>query len=829
MGNETTLTIDGRSVTVPAGTVIVDAAKKLDIHIPVFCYHPKLRPAGMCRVCLVEVGRPLQDRASGKAVFEDDGTPKIAFSGKLLTACTEPVSPGMVVNTTSERVLEERRGILEFLLTSHPLDCPVCDKGGECPLQNLTLEHGSGESRFRLEDKKHLDKHVALGDLIWLDRERCIQCGRCVRFQQEIPNDPVIGFYNRGRSFEIRTYSEPGFDSIFSGNTTDICPVGALTSADFRFGARPWELNASASICEHCPVGCNITYNTRREAASGGRTVIKRVMPRQNEAVNELWLCDRGRFAHHYNESSERLMKPLVRKDGQLQESTWDEALDKVAEAMRAAGPGLISLTGGRLSNEDIFNIREMTAHAGGKPLLYSTMGGGESVALLGGGAQANLGSLGAGDVVLVAACDLHQEAPIWWLRIKQAADRGAAIITVNCRPTRLDDHAAHALRCAPGEALTMLAQLKAPEWSKAPENISAAAAALAEANNLVVVYGSDGIGLAESTALAHDCAELAASASGSNSTLLAAWPEANTQGAFELGLQPANDLAARLSGAQVAYIAGADPAGDSPVLAAALKATRFVVVQDLFLTETAALADVVLPTAAHSEREGSFTSGERRAQRFYPAVTPFPGPRADFAVAAQLAQLMGQERRLEARSAALVFKQLVEQTAAFDGLSYEALAAVEEQWPPAGCFDLHYAGTAYANNHGSGVKLGRAFEGDASRLPSAPGRTAGLELTEGALYGLPVKRLYDDSVLMRSADLLDDRRAGAEMWVSAETAARMKLAAGESTQVEINEKEVTLVVKVDAGAPEGAALLPRHSGLPLPAGGGPVVVKRNL
>ena len=829
MGNETTLTIDGRSVTVPAGTVIVDAAKKLDIHIPVFCYHPKLRPAGMCRVCLVEVGRPLQDRASGKAVLEDDGTPKIAFSGKLLTACTEPVSPGMVVNTTSERVLEERRAILEFLLTSHPLDCPVCDKGGECPLQNLTLEHGPGESRFRLEDKQHLDKHVALGDLIWLDRERCIQCGRCVRFQQEIPNDPVIGFFNRGRSFEIRTYSEPGFDSIFSGNTTDICPVGALTSADFRFGARPWELNASASICEHCPVGCNIMYNTRREAASGGRTVIKRVLPRQNEAVNELWLCDRGRFAYHYGESSERLMKPLVRVDGQLQEAAWDEALDKIAEMMQAAGPGLISLAGGRLSNEDLFNIREVTAHAGGKPLLYSTMGGGDRVALLGGGAHTNLGDLGVGDVVLIAASDLHQEAPIWWLRIKQAADRGATVIAVNCRPTRLDDHAAHVLRCAPGEVLTMLAQLKAPEWSKAPKEISAAAAALAEANNLVVIYGSDGIGLVESTALAHDCAELVAGASGSNSALLAAWPEANTQGAFELGLQPANDLAARLSGAQVAYIAGADPAGDSPVLAAALKATRFVVVQDLFLTATAELADVVLPTAAHSEREGTFISGERRLQRFYPAVTPFPGPRADFAIAAQLAQRMKQENSLEARSATLVFKQLVEQTAALMGLSYETLSAVAEQWPPAGCFDLHYAGTAYANNHGSGVKLGGAFEGDPSSLPPAPGRPAGLDLPEGALYGLPVRRLYDHSILMRNSDLLDNRRDGAEMWVSAKTAARLKLEDGESTQFLIDGKEVTLAVKIDAGAPEGAALLSRNNGLPLPSGGGAVVIKRNL
>ncbi len=183
----------------------------------------------------------------------------------------------------TEKVKAGREDILEFLLTSHPLDCPVCDKGGECPLQNLTLGYGPGESRYLFDEKKHLAKHHPLGELIMLDRERCIQCGRCVRFQKDIADDPVIGFSQRGRSLEIMTCSEPGFDSYWSGNTTDICPVGALTTMDFRFRARPWELRAAASICSHCPVGCNLTLNVRREAVSGGEWVVKRVMPRQNE------------------------------------------------------------------------------------------------------------------------------------------------------------------------------------------------------------------------------------------------------------------------------------------------------------------------------------------------------------------------------------------------------------------------------------------------------------------------------------------------------------------------------------------------------------------
>ena len=200
----------------------------------------------------------------------------------------------MVVVTTSEKVQAARRDIIEFILTSHPLDCPVCDKGGECPLQNLTLHHGLASSRFQFDEKQHLAKHVPLGDLIFLDRERCIQCGRCVRFQDEVVDDPVIGFYERGRQLQIVTFSEPGFDSQWSGNTTDICPVGALTTADFHFGARPWELEPAASICPLCPVGCNLTFSVRREAKSSGAFVIKRVLPRQNEAVNEIWLCNRA-------------------------------------------------------------------------------------------------------------------------------------------------------------------------------------------------------------------------------------------------------------------------------------------------------------------------------------------------------------------------------------------------------------------------------------------------------------------------------------------------------------------------------------------------------
>ncbi|MGH2621062.1 MAG: molybdopterin-dependent oxidoreductase, partial [Anaerolineales bacterium] len=540
--NGVRLTIEGAEINSAAGTLLVDAAKRIGIDIPVFCYHPKLKPVGMCRMCLVEIGRPARDRATGQPVLTEQGAPVIQFGANLETACTTQVGEGWQVRVFSGKAVEGRKAIVEYLLTSHPLDCPICDKGGECPLQNLTMEHGPGLSRFLFDEKLHLAKRLPLGELIYLDRERCIQCARCTRFQDEVAGDPVIGFSQRGRRLEIVTYSDPGFDSYFSGNSTDICPVGALTTADFRFGARPWELNAAASICPHCPVGCNLTLNTRRAAGTDGRETIKRVMPRQNELVNEIWICDKGRFAHHYAHSADRLSKPLVRHDGQLVEASWDVALDRAAERLGGVGADLLGLAGGRLTNEDLFNFRGLIEGLGGAPVLDDWMAGGDLVRQFGVGPGTNLGTLGEGDAVLVIASDLHEEAPIWWLRIKQAADRGAELIVANARQTRLDSYAAHQLRYAPGEAvpaaLSLLGALtgEAGLRSYSPDQQSiAAAATLRNAKNLIVFYGNEGLDYAGSEALARASARLLSSSNHlgrPNNGLIAVWPRANTQGA---------------------------------------------------------------------------------------------------------------------------------------------------------------------------------------------------------------------------------------------------------------------------------------------------------
>src|SRR4051794_21486501 len=349
MADTVKIYIDDQAYDVPKGANLVDAAKWIGNDIPVFCYHPKMKPVGMCRMCLVEMGNIDKDRATGAVLYDEQGNAKVRWMPKMQTACTTTVSEGLVIRTATDKVADARRNVIEFLLTSHPLDCPICDKGGECPLQNQTLEYGPGMSRMRFEDKIDLDKHVPLGDLIFLDEERCIQCARCIRFEEEIAGDPVLGFHERGRSLQIVTVSDPAFDSYFSGNTTDICPVGALTTSDFRFGARPWELTNVPSICPHCPVGCNISLSTRLDRDFEGRAMIKRVMPRQNEEVNEIWICDKGRFGHHFTRSSERMMQPTV--NGTT--ANWNDALAAVASALKSGGE-VAAIAGTQMSNEDL-------------------------------------------------------------------------------------------------------------------------------------------------------------------------------------------------------------------------------------------------------------------------------------------------------------------------------------------------------------------------------------------------------------------------------------------------------------------------------------------
>jgi NADH-quinone oxidoreductase subunit G len=819
-----TLTIDGIEVSVPKGTMIVDAAKKVGIEIPVFCYHPKMHPVGMCRMCLVEVGRPAWDRTKNEPVLDEDGKPVIQFGPNLETSCSTPVGEGWVVRVNSEKATQGRKEVVEYLLTSHPLDCPICDKGGECALQNLAMEHGPGKSRFLFDEKMHLDKHVPLGELIFLDRERCIQCSRCVRFQEEIVGDPVIGFSERGRKLEIITFSNPGFDSYFSGNTTDICPVGALTTADFRFGARPWEMKAAASICTHCPVGCNLMLNTRREASQGGKEVVKRVMPRQNEHVNEIWICDKGRFGHHFAGSEERLRRPLVRRNGELVESSWEEALTHAAEGIKAAtgqdSTGLIGIAGGRASNEDLFVFRRVMEGLDGQAILDETLAGGDVVQKVGVGSEVDLGKLGAGDAVLVIASDLHEEAPIWWLRVKQAVDRGATLVVANARPTRLEGYATHLLRYAYGEAVgTGLALLHAATGQKdlakyaGGEALSEAANALTDADNLVIFYGGDGLDYTASEKLAQALGSLLAAggkAGLSQSGLIAVWPRSNSQGAWDMGVRPAVEgVRSELEGASSVYVMASDPLGDDPGLAEVLE-DKFVIVQELFRTPTADIADVVFPAQSFIEREGTFTNGERRVQRYYPAVAAYGESLPDWRILAALAKAMGVE--IAAGSAASIMLQISQDVPDYAGLTYQALAEAEDQWPHVGGDDLFFGGTAYANTQGVGVKLASTAErGQPYEIQwTAPGQQPS---SEGLLL-VPVTQLYDEGTTLIPSKVLHTRLSKLQVFLSPGDADRIGVSEGGTVEISWDGRAERIPVKAQEDVPEGVVLLPRSLGV---------------
>jgi NADH-quinone oxidoreductase subunit G len=812
MTKQVTLTIDDAQVTVPAGTLIVDAAKKIGIDIPVFCYHPKMEPAGMCRMCLVEIGRPMIDRGTGQPVLDEDGQPKMQFMPKPETACTNVVSEGMVVLTQSEKATDAQKGIIEFLLTSHPLDCPICDKGGECPLQNLTMEHGPGKSRFLYGDKQHMDKHVPLGELIFLDRERCILCGRCVRFQRDVAGEAVLAIDERGRGSEIISVSDPGFDSVFSGNTTDICPVGALTTADFRFGARPWELKSAASVCAQCPVGCNITFNTRREAKADGKVVIKRVMPRQNEQVNETWICDKGRFAYHFAESKERLQKPLVGK----QEASWEEAIKETSSKLSDAKGETVVLASGRLSNEDLFNLKSLADGLGGKAVLYTDMGGGDLVAQIGVGQGTNFSDMGQGDVILVVASDLYEEAPIWWLRVKQAADRGATLIVANPRGTKLDKFASYVVRYANGDEVKTVQDLGGD---------SKIAEAFAKAENAIVLFGSDGLGLEGSSNVAVACANLLVKtghAGKANNGLIGVWPKANDQGAWEMGFRPEADLAAVLKDKTI-YIVGADPAGDDPALESAIRDAKFVVVQDLFQTATADLADVILPARAYTERDGTMTSGERRVQRYYPAIPPLGETKADFTITAEIAKKLNIE--LEGSSPVLAFEKLAASVKDFAGLSYAKLAEVEEQWPIVGRGDLYYGGTTYENTQGLGVQLVSAAERSELVDISEVQVEAGPRPKEDELLAVPVTKLYDRGATVAPAELLHERIGEVTIALHPEAAKKLGVEAGAKVMVSFDGVKGEALVKIDETISAGVALIPRSMGLAIRE---PVAIKVN-
>ncbi len=440
-GKEISLIIDGREVTATEGEMLHDAAKRGDVEIPVFCYEPKLgNPVGACRMCLVEI----------------EGIPK------LQTSCSTPVRDGMVVHTRTDQVKEAQSAVVEFLLVNHPLDCPVCDKGGECPLQDISMGWGPGRSRV-IDAKRHFQKPVELSPLVAIDRERCILCYRCVRFSQEVSEDAQLQLLERGDRTYVGTFDDRPYVAPFHGNITDLCPVGALTNYTYRFRARPWDIEQAGSVCTLCPSQCNVSFTVRDEE-------VKRVLARDNADVDDGWLCDRGRYGFQMFGAQERVTEPRLKGGGA---TDWETAIAKAAAGLKAAGAASAAIVGDA-SNEEGYLVQRILREALGSPHVESRRAGGPSRATLLRLSQpdvsARVRDIDDADAILVVGTDPLHSSPILDLRVRKAIRRnGAKLAVATDRPTALDGGAQAVTRYAPGNAGPFLSELAA--WPRASDS----------------------------------------------------------------------------------------------------------------------------------------------------------------------------------------------------------------------------------------------------------------------------------------------------------------------------------------------------------------------
>ncbi|MDQ6768325.1 MAG: NADH-quinone oxidoreductase subunit NuoG [Candidatus Eremiobacteraeota bacterium] len=626
------LVIDGQAVSVPEGTLVVEAAKLIGTHVPVYCYHPKMDPVGLCRICLVEIEK----------------------MPKLQIACNTQVTEGMVVHTGSARVAEGRRGVLEFLLLNHPLDCPVCDKGGECDLQDFTMSYGPGASRLT-EPKLHKPKALDLGPTIVLDEERCILCRRCTRFDDEIAQERNLVVVDRGAQSLIATVDGSEYTSYFSGNTTEICPVGALTSKAYRFRSRPWDLSHADSVCTQCSVGCNYRIDSRF-----GR--IMRTFTRENTAVDDGWICDRGRYTFNYLYEPSRLRQPLLRRDGELKEASFDEAIAVTAEKLSAAGRakrvGIIG--GGRLSDEEAFALQQFAREVLGTNNVDYRVGLQKFASPA--RHEARLEDLDDASLILIFGAVTPEQAPILDLRLRRAvARRHAKLLFVGPYKPDFPVPCRH-VEYTPGAIAELMEQL-ADVVHHGKEEIgdgfvAEIAQQLAEAEKIIAIHnGRDPAAIGALERLMdrlhdydHPVGILVVGAVGNARGAEAAGCVPNLGPGYaevdQAGMTTTEMLAAAADGRLDAlFIAGANPAltyPDGVLVRRALQSVPFLAVSEQFLTETASFADVVFAAASFAEKSGHVTNLEGRQQAFSQAIEPPVHVASDARIIAALAATIG-------------------------------------------------------------------------------------------------------------------------------------------------------------------------------------------
>ena len=640
-----TLTIDGFEVTVPKGTLVIRAAEKLGIQIPRFCDHPLLDPVGACRQCLVDI------EINGRKF------------PKPQASCTIPVEPGMVVNTqlTSKVAEKAQEGIMEFLLINHPLDCPVCDKGGECPLQNQAMSNGRGESRYE-GYKRTFEKPINISSQVLLDRERCILCARCTRFSEQISGDPFITLNERGALQQVGIYEKEPFESYFSGNTVQICPVGALTGASYRFRARPFDLVSTPSACEHCASGCDMRTDVRR-----GKTL--RRLAGDDASVNEEWNCDKGRWAFKYVTQKDRITTPLVRdKDGELREASWPEALRAAAAGLEANRAAV--LVGGRATVEDAYGYAKFARVALGTNDIdfRSRLNSKEERDFLASfvvGSQVSYRDLDRADQVLIAGFEPEEESPIVFLRLfKQVRKRSLKITTIAPFASRGSKKLnAELLMTAAGNEATKIANfagLTAKSVILVGERLSESQGALSAVVELVTKTGAK---LAWIPRRAGERGALEAGAIGNllpggrpvsdpkaRVDIQAAWGVASLPS--DVGRDTDSILADLQNGnIEALLVGGVDPLDISAHHHDGLK-KAFVVSLEIRESAITEIANVVLPVAAVVEKSGTFINWEGRPRSFEAALSESL-TRSDLRILSMLADEMGTPINLPTVSAA--------------------------------------------------------------------------------------------------------------------------------------------------------------------------------
>ncbi len=830
------LTINGREVEARKGQLLIDAAEKSGTYIPRFCYHPRMRSVGMCRMCIVDV-----DTGRGPA---------------LQPACMIECTEGMVVDTESATTKKAQDGVLEFLLINHPLDCPVCDKGGECPLQDNAYAYGPGESRF-VEEKRHYPKPIPISDLVVLDRERCILCDRCTRFADEVAGDPLIHFINRGSQTEVNTFPDHPFASYFSGNVVQICPVGALTASAFRFKARPWDLEKVESTCTQCSVGCRVTLEASRNHVLRSQGV-------DIDPVNWGWLCDKGRFGFEAIEHDDRLVEPLVKKGDELIGASWAEALRVAGDALQKADPSAIGVLGGaRLTNEAAYAWAKLAKGVLGTDNVDAQLGDGLPADVVVSLPQATIDDVCApGGTIVVLSGDLKEELPVLFLRVRDAVvNHGARLIELSPIETGITPLAAHSLRYQPGEAHEAMATLingpllsretpitaiiGRPSVAESPAAIVEAAARLLDAKpNTKFLAGlrRSNVRGAVDMGLAPGLLPGRVTLDGGRDWYARQWPRVPES----RGLDAAGILQAAADGKlDVLILLGADPVADFPdreLAKRALAAARTVIAVDTFLTASSRQADVVLAAAGYAETEGTTTNLEGRVSLISQKVTPPGTARHDWMLAAELAFRLGADLELEsiediwdeieafAPAHAGITTALLESPAAANGVLVPLrpeVAAAAQGTPVA---IAGAAGTALdpvseADTEGIGTVANpesAASDDAAADTPpddGASGRPAPLAWTRPPAYDTPARdsyslrlvatrKLYDNGTLVQHARSLAHLATGSELRVNLSDLERLGVADGARVKVSSARGAMTVDAHVDASIPRGTAAL---------------------